>query len=262
MRFQEYRIKSGKINHIFISHLHGDHYFGLIGLITTYNLLKREKTLHIYGPPKIKEIIHYLLSVGETELNYEIVFHDTHPSQSQTILEQENIYVKSIPLNHRGVHCTGFIFREKEKGRKIVKDQLEEHQIPYSAIDDLRAGKDFVKDTGDRVGNEVLTTEPPPPRSYAFCSDTAYYEKVIPIIQDVDVLYHEATFSVKDKERAAQTYHSTAHDAANIAKLANAQKLLIGHFSAKYKDIEILRDEAREVFPDTELALEGKVFPL
>lgn len=262
MRFQHCGIKWSKINHIFISHLHGDHYFGLIGLISTFHLLKRIKPLEIFAPAALLDIINAQLRAGETKLCYELIFHPTNAKHSQIIYENDEITVETIILNHR-IDCTGFLFREKPKDRKINRDKMLEHTIAFDYVPELKKGNDIrLKETGETFANAELTIDPPHARSYAYCCDTAYDEKILPKIKNTDLLYHDCTFDKTSIERAKETFHTTTEQAATLAKKACVQKLLIGHFSAKYSDLNILLEEARQVFPNTELAIEGITFEI
>ena len=255
------KFRLGKINHIFISHLHGDHFFGLIGLISTFNLLNRKSTLHIYAPPKLEEIILFQLSKMEQKLCYEIVFHTLICNSAQTIYEDKYLTVMSFPLLHRIPSC-GFVFKEKVGLRKMKKDMIDFLNIPISKIKDIIKGDDFISDENEFYPNKKLTLDPLRARSYAFCSDTSYTESIIPYIKGVDLLYHEATFGKDYNSVANDRGHSTTIQAANIAKKANVKKLVIGHFSPRYKDLNVLLQESRDVFANTELALEGSVFKI
>lgn len=259
MRMQELNIRQSRINHIFISHLHGDHYFGLIGLISSFHLLKRNKPLHIYAPKELLPIINCQLEAGQTNLSYELVFHPLNPVGSERIFENEDITVDTIVLKHR-IDCLGFLMKEKERERKIIKEKLEEFHIPFDLVPDLKKGMDVTdSETGKIISNSTLTTDPLRARSYAYCSDTAYNEDMLEQIEGVDLVYHDCTFADESRQRAADTFHSTTKQAALIAKKANAKQLLIGHFSSKYENLQGLLTEAKEIFPDTLLAIEGRV---
>ncbi|MBP7400006.1 MAG: ribonuclease Z [Chitinophagales bacterium] len=262
MRFQHCGIKWSKINQIFISHLHGDHYFGLIGLISTYHLLKRIKPLEIFAPAPLLDIINAQLHVGKTTLCYELIFHPTDSNTSKLIYENDEITVETIILNHR-IDCTGFLFREKQKDRKINRDKMQEHNISFDYVPELKKGNDIqLKETGESFSNAELTIDPPQARSYAYCCDTAYDERILHQLKNTDLLYHDCTFDKSGVERAKETFHTTTEQAATMAKKACVQKLLIGHFSAKYSDLNILLEEAKEVFQNTELAIEGITFEI
>jgi ribonuclease Z len=256
LQIRKYKARLGKINHIFISHLHGDHVFGLPGLLSTFNLLGRDSDLHIYAHSRIKSILNPFLSHFVPNFNYRIIYHDLKNDGLNLIFEDSKLTIHSFPLKHRIETC-GFIFREKPKPRKIIKDFIDFYHIPIKALPGIKNGDDFICEDGTVVPNEKLTHPGSETHSYAFCSDTAYLENIIPYIKDVQLLYHEATFSEEDRARALETFHSTASDAAKIAKMANAQKLIIGHFSARYKDHSVLEEEARIIFPETYAAEDG-----
>ena len=227
-QFVRFKIKKSRINHIFISHLHGDHFFGLFGLITSYNLLDRQKPLHIYGPAKLFDLMSYQLQVCNTKLKYDLVKHILRSRSPKLIFENSEITVETIILNHR-IPCNGFLFKEKKQGRKILKHKTDAYKVPVEFMESLVAGKDFVSEKGVVVKNEKLTKDPPPPRSYAYCSDTAYDESIVKQIKNVNLLYHETTFAKDLKQKAKDTFHSTTTQAASIAKKAKVGKLLIGH---------------------------------
>lgn len=250
-----------RIRHIFISHLHGDHFYGLIGLVSSMHLLGRTKPLHVFGPPMLKEILDLQLLASQTTLLYPLEFHQTQAEKPETIFEDEHISITSFPMLHR-IPTTGFLFSEKRYERKIRKDVIELLKIPVHLIPSLRAGNDFHAPDGTIFPNETITIEPPAPRSYAFCSDTAYFEDIIPVVKGANLLYHETTFMNDRIANATDKFHSTTGQAAAIALKAGVKKLLIGHYSARYDNLQPLLDEAREVFPDSELAVEGCVFEI
>jgi len=258
MRLSDLKIKRSKIEHIFISHLHGDHYYGLIGLITSYHLLQRQTPLHIFAPAGLKEILDTNFRYSQTHLVFDLVFHEVDCSKSVTIYENDELSVSTIPMNHR-IPCCGFLFQEKKHLRKIIPEKLEQYRIPVSAIAGIKQGADFISDE-TKISNAELTLPPPLSRSYAFCSDTLFNQKIIPIVQGCDLLYHEATFMDEAGDRATQTFHSTTLQAGAIAQKAGVKKLLIGHFSAKYTNLEQMVEEARTIFPKTELAIEGQKY--
>jgi ribonuclease Z len=250
-----------RIKHIFISHLHGDHFYGLIGLVSSMHLLGRTKPLYIYGPAGLKEIIDLQLKASMTTLLYPLEFHETQAEKPEVIFEDELIKVSSFPMLHR-IPTTGFVFSEKPYERKIRRDVIELPKIPVHLLPKIKAGADFTDADGSVHPNSVITIDPPTPRTYAFCSDTAYFEDIIPTVQGADVLYHETTFMNNRESNAADKFHSTTGQAATIALKAGAKKLLIGHYSARYDDLQPLLDEARAVFPETELAVDGKIFEI
>ena len=245
-----------RISHVFISHLHGDHFFGLIGLITSLHLLGRLNELHIFGPEPLKEIIELQLKHSYTELLYPLVFHAVDAGQVQTILENEHLTVSTIPLNHRIPTC-GYLFREKILKRNISRDFADTHTLTQKLYDQIKSGEDYTDDEGKVYPNESITLDPPKPKAYAYCTDTIYERSIIPLIRDVDMIYHEATFAEDKAPDATAKYHTTARQAAIIARDAGAGKLVIGHFSARYNDGEKLLKEATEIFPETVLASDG-----
>lgn len=261
IQLNRYRIKFHRINHIFISHLHGDHYLGLLGLISTMHLQGRTAELHLYSPPELREIVEIQLKYSETNLRYPLVWHFTDPRNPGPVYEDDMLTVECFPLNHR-IPCTGFLFREKQRLRKLVRERLAEHQVPLSAYQSLKEGQDFVRADGKVISNSELTLDPPRARSYAFCSDTIYDPRLTDIVRGVDLLYHEATFLSDLEDRARETFHSTAGQAAAIARDAAVKRLIIGHFSARYKNIYPLLEEAKAVFEATTLAMEGDRFQI
>lgn len=251
VQLRKAKARFSKINHIFISHLHGDHCFGLPGLIASFRLLGRETPLHIYGPKGIKEMLETIFRITETHKGFELVYHELESKKSVKIFEDSRIEVFTIPLNHR-IYCNGYLFREKEKERHLNMKEIAKYpEIETCDYHNLKLGKDFILSDGYVLKNEVLTTEPSKSVSYAFCSDTRYHESILPIIENVDVLYHEATFLHELKDMADYTGHTTALEAARIARKANVGKLILGHFSNRYHDLNVFTDEAREVFVNT-----------
>lgn len=251
VQLRKAKVRFSKINHIFISHLHGDHCFGLPGLIASFRLLGRETPLHIYGPKGIKEMLETIFRITETHRGFELVYHELDKKYSEKIYEDKRVEVYTIPLDHR-IYCNGYLFREKPKERHLNMKEIAKYpEIESCDYHNLKLGKDFELKDGYLLKNEVLTTEPSKSVSYAFCSDTRYLESVIPIIENVDLLYHEATFLHDLKEMADYTGHTTALEAARIARKANVGKLIVGHFSNRYSDLSVFTNEAREVFPNT-----------
>lgn len=257
IQIRKNKIRFGKIDHIFISHLHGDHIFGLFGLISTLNLLNRDKDLHIYSHPELENILNRHLEYFERSISYKIIYHHLNSKVSELIYEDEKIKVETIPLKHR-VPSSGFKFTEKPHLRNIRKNIVLDYKIPIRKIQRIKEGEDFVNEENEVIPNQELTLAPYKIRSYAYCTDTAYSEKIVPFIKDVDLLFHEATFGKKMKRQAKLTSHSTSEDAAKIAKMANAGKLIVGHFSARYNDVNPIIDEAREIFPNTFSAEDGE----
>ena len=251
VQLRKAKARFSKINHIFISHLHGDHCFGLPGLIASFRLLGRETPLHIYAPKGIKEMLETIFRITETHKGFELIYHELESKKSVKIFEDNRLEVFTIPLNHR-IYCNGYLFREKPKERHLNMQQISKYpEIETCDYHNLKLGKDFVLSDGYVLKNDVLTTEPSKSVSYAFCSDTRYHESILPIIENVDVLYHEATFLHELKEMADYTGHTTALEAARIARKANVGKLILGHFSNRYHDLNVFTDEAREVFANT-----------
>ena len=249
------RLPMMKIDHIFISHLHGDHYLGLAGLLFSYHLIGRTKPLNIFAPEGLQEIIELQFRVSDHEPAYPLHFHIVHEG-GQQVYEDKNITVETIAMEHR-IPTYGYLFREKQALRNIRKDAIEHYNIPIEHISKIKSGKDLVRDNGEIIPNHKLTKDPPAPRSYAFCSDTGYTEQYLGQIKNVDLLYHEATFLHDKVDIARQKTHCTGIDAATIAKKACAGQLLIGHYSARYDDMKLFEKEAKRVFPDTILAQEG-----
>lgn len=251
VQLRKAKARFSKINHIFISHLHGDHCFGLPGLIASFRLLGRETPLHIYAPKGIKEMLETIFRITETHKGFELIYHELESKKSVKIFEDNRLEVFTIPLNHR-IYCNGYLFREKPKERHLNMQEISKYpEIETCDYHNLKLGKDFILSDGYVLKNEVLTTEPSKSVSYAFCSDTRYHESILPIIENVDVLYHEATFLHELKDMADYTGHTTAMEAARIARKANVGKLILGHFSNRYHDLNVFTDEAREVFANT-----------
>lgn len=246
------KIKFNKISHIFISHLHGDHYFGLIGLLSTFQLLGREKILNIYSPKGLKEIINCHIKWSGSRITYPIIYNELLSNDSENIFEDDTIRIFTIPLKHR-IHTNGFLFKEKINEKKLNINEIKKYtEIKISDYLDIKYGKDFIMNNGKRIFNSELTFPMPQPCTYAFCSDTTYYPYIINQIQGVDLLYHESTFLNIEKERAEMTGHSTAYQAAMIAKEAGVGKLLLGHYSNRFTDIKAFQIEAQKVFFNTE----------
>lgn len=252
-------IKAQKIEHIFISHLHGDHYLGLVGLLSSLHLNGRKKSLHIYAPTELLEILNVQFKYSETELRYPIEFHATQTEKSEIIFENQDITVETIILSHR-IPCTGFKFIGKKRLPKIIKEKVDELQISVDHIKLIKKGFDFTDQSGKTHTSLELTTDSEKPKVYAYCSDTICNWKYIEQIRDTDLLYHEATFLHDMLDRAVETFHTTALQAGEIALKANVKKLLIGHFSARYRDLQPLLEETKSIFPNTELAIEGFTF--
>lgn len=247
LQFRRAKMSFAKLRRIFISHLHGDHCFGLIGLISTFGMLGRTDDMHIHCPIGLEKLMKPALNFFCNPLPYNIIFHEHDTTKRLVIYEDRSLEITTIPLKHR-IPCAGFLFQEKPRLKNIRKEQIDFYKIPISWMGRIKAGDDFVSNDGEVIDNEELTLPALKPRSYAYCSDTAYYEPVIDIIKGASLLFHEATFAASEVKRASQTNHSTASQAATIALEAGVKKLLIGHFSARYTDHQILVDEASKVF--------------
>ena len=257
MQLSKYKIRRSRINHIFISHLHGDHYFGLPGLITSLGLLGRETDLHIYAPALLEGMMRPLLSAADARLPYQLVFHQL--TKEGVILEDEKICVECFSVTHR-IECWGFIIKEKKRRRKINKDTITQFDIPTSFYEKLKDGEDFIDGNGNVIKNEMITIPNAPGKMYAYCADTVYNEDMACKVQNANLLYHETTYLKNLEDKAAERFHSTSVQAGKIAILANAKQLLIGHFSSKYELLDNFLTETQEVFPNTQLALEGVTY--
>lgn len=251
VQLRKAKARFSKINHIFISHLHGDHCFGLPGLIASFRLLGRDTPLHVYGPKGIKKMLETIFTITETHRGFEVVYHELDKNYSELIYEDKRLEVYTIPLDHR-IYCNGYLFKEKPKERNLNMEEISKYdEIETCDYNNLKQGKDFVLEDGYVLKNEILTKNPAEPITYAFCSDTRFSESVIPIIKNVTVLYHEATFLHDLKEMADYTGHTTALEAATIAKEGEVGKLILGHFSNRYDNLTVFTDEARAIFPNT-----------
>ncbi len=257
IQLRKFKLKFQKINHIFISHLHGDHYLGLLGLVSSMHLLGRTVDLHIYCPPELVEIIEMQFKHSHTQLRFNIVYHPHRYINNDLIFEDKKVEVRTILLNHR-IPCCGFLFTEKPLLANISKEVIKKYQIPVEQIMAIKSGADFIMDDGTVVPNQEMVSHHHQPRSYAYCSDTCYDENIVASIKGVNLLYHEATFMHDMLERAKETYHSTTLQAAAIAQKAEVHQLMIGHYSARYKNLQPLLAEAQSVFKNTILAMEGE----
>lgn len=255
LQFRKSRLKFSRLNHIFISHLHGDHCFGLLGLISTLNLLGRTAELHIHSPKGLEALLTPMLEFFNRQMTYQVHFHEFETKEAALIYEDRSLTVTTIPLRHR-MPCCGFLFAEKPRPNHIIREMVDFYQVPVYELNRIKNGADYVTPEGETVPNSRLTTPAEPPRSYAYCSDTIYVPSVVEQIKGVDLLFHEATFADEDAPRAKETFHTTAAQAAELAKNAGVKRLLIGHFSARYEDETVLLQEASAVFPDTRLAKE------
>ena len=259
VQLRKHKIKFSAINHIFISHLHGDHCYGLIGLVSTFMLLNRVNDLHIYGPKGIKEMILMQLKLSNAYTSYGLYFHELESKKSEIIFEDDKVLVKTIPLKHR-VYTNGFLFQEKIRERKLNVDAVNKYKIPVYYFQNIKNGKDITLDNGSIILNKDLSFDPIASKSYAFCSDTIFDEGVIEHIKNVDILYHESTFLESENNLATKTMHSTAKQAAEIAHKSNAKQLILGHYSTRYENIELFKAEAETIFDKVFLADDGKSF--
>lgn len=259
VQLRKHKVKFSKINHIFITHLHGDHFFGLVGLLSSFHLLDRKKDLHVYSPKGLKEIIITQFRITKTYLSYFIHFHELSSDEPVVVLDDKKLTVKALPLNHR-IETYGYLFEEKIKERKLDIDSVVSHGIEVCDYRNLKLGKDYVADNGEIIKNETLTFDPPKPLSYAYCSDTAFEIKLFKWLENIDLLYHESTFLEDKADLAKATGHSTAKQAAIVAGEARVGKLLLGHFSARYSDRNVFLDEAKKYFDNVEITSEGKEF--
>jgi len=259
VQLRKNKIKFSRIEHIFISHLHGDHFYGLVGLISTFMLLNRQTDLHVYGPKGIKEVILLQLRLSNSYTGYNLYFHELESTESEVVFEDEKVVVKTIPLKHR-VYTNGYLFIEKNRERKLNIDAILNHDIETVYYQKIKYGGDITLEDGRIIPNEKLTFDPEPAKSYAFCSDTVYDESIVPIIENTTVLYHESTFLDSEEHLAEKTMHCTAKQAAAIAKKANVAQLVLGHYSTRYESIERFRTEAETVFPNILLADDGREF--
>lgn len=259
LQFRKSRLKFSRLNHIFISHLHGDHCFGLPGLISTLNLLGRTADLHIYSPAGLEEQMGPMLAFFNRQMTYKVLFHAFDTGVSTLIYEDRSLTVSTLPLHHR-MPCCGFLFAEKPGLNHIVREMVDFYQVPVYELNRIKNGADYVTSDGEVVPNSRLTTPADPSRRYAYCSDTIYLPSLADALQGVDLLFHEATFADTDAARARETFHTTATQAATLARDAGVKRLVVGHYSARYEDESCLLSEASAVFPNTELAGENKVF--
>ncbi len=256
VQMRRMRVRFGRLSHIFISHLHGDHCFGLPGLLSTLGMLGRNGELVIHGPKELENYLRPILDIFCQKLPYSVRLNPIDPNVHSLVMEDHSLKVYSIPLRHR-IPCCGYLFAEKPKEPHIIREMTDFYNVPVRMMKELKMGADFITPEGEVIPNARLTRPADPPKRYAYCSDTAYYPAIIPIIEGADLLYHEATFAESDAARAKETYHSTARQAATIAKEAKVKRLAIGHYSARYEDVGFLKEEADAIFPQTILASEG-----
>ncbi len=261
IQLRKYKIKLSRLDHIFISHIHGDHVFGLFGLISSLNLIGRKHELHIYGPGELREILNIHIDLFGLHLGYALTFHSINCKKSELLYTDKKIEIESFPLKHRVPTC-GFLFREKPKSRSLKKEMLETYNIPIQYRNKIKEGDNYITESGKIIPNNMLTSDPPPSRSFAYCTDTIYNRGIISKIKSVDLLFHESTFMEDEAKRAKETFHSTAKQAATIAKEAKVKQLLLGHFSARYKDLSPLLKEAKSIFNEVVLAEEGNTIDI
>lgn len=257
MQLARYRIRWGRINYIFISHLHGDHYFGLPGFIHSMALLNRENDLHLFGPAMLKDILDIQFRAADNSLPFKMHFHALEGEGE--LVKTDKFRVTAFQTRHR-IPCWGFRFEQVKAPRKLNIEKARIHNVPAVFFDRLKAGDDFVNGQGRVIANALVTDAAPKPKSYAYCADNLYHDEIVEKLRGVDMIYHETTYLKDLPERAASRFHATTHQAALIARQANVRRLLIGHFSSKYDKLEIFEQEAREVFPSTDLALEGVTY--
>ncbi len=259
LQLRKYHIKLQRMQHVFISHLHGDHYFGLIGLLTTMHLLGRKKSLNIYSPTGLKEIIEVQFRYSGTQLSYPVNYIEFSGEAGEVLINDATVRITTLPMKH-SIFCCGFLFEEKKKLRSVNKEALKKYKIPVKSIQSIKEGADYQDSEGNIIDNEEITSDPPETKRFAYCTDTAYNKKLVPLIKDIDMLYHEATFSADLQNRAKETMHSSTADAARIAKESSVKKLIAGHFSARYKETDQLLKELRSVFPDSYIAEQGEEY--
>ncbi len=259
IQLRKNKIRFSKIKHIFISHLHGDHVLGLFGLLSTYALLGRNTELHIYADARLKDLLDYHQAFFNLNYPYELIFHSIPEQGLNLLFKNTHVEISSFPLKHT-VPSFGFLFKESERTRKIIPEYIDLYSIPLQNLQAIKEGADFICDDGKCIPNKELTIAPPPARSYAYCSDTAYFPEICTYIKEVNLLYHESTFSEAQKQLAQKTLHSTAVDAAEIARQSDAKALLLGHFSTRYKDVDVLLKEAQDVFPNTKVVFDNHIY--
>lgn len=260
VQMQRYGLRWRHLEHIFISHLHGDHYFGLPGLINSMSLLGRTAPLHLYAPAQLEQMMNWIFEVADTELCFPYTFHPL-PEGTEKLVENDMFSVTCFPVNHR-IQCHGFLVERKTRGRKLLSDKAKEYEIPAEYYDRLKQGADYERPDGTIVQNEWVTDDGPVPKKYAYCADTSFTDSFLDVIQGADTIYHECTYLGKDSDKAEKRFHSTAAQAAELAKMANAKQLLLGHFSSKYRDLEPFREEALPIFPNVQVTIEGTAYEI
>ncbi len=257
MQLSKFKIKVSKISHIFISHLHGDHYFGLIGLLSSMSLMNRTQDMHIFGPALLKDIILLQCKASDTDFSFQIYFHEL--GENGLIAETNKMMISSFKVDHQ-IDCWGFLFKEKKNPRSIIAEKVKSYEIPSSFYEQLQKGEDYQTKKGTIIANAEVTNENEKPRTYAYCADTIYNESIIPIIKEVDLLYHETTYLKDQEDKASARFHSTTVQAGQIAKKAEVKRLIIGHYSSKYESIDSFLKETKEIFENTELGIEGACY--
>lgn len=260
LQMQRYGLKWKNVHHIFISHLHGDHYFGLPGLVNSMSLLGRVAPLHIYAPAGLAPIMDMILKSAHTELRYPLHFHALSAGGGR-LVDTPSFSVDCFAVEH-GIECYGFLVEMKTRGRRILPERCREFNVPVDFFEELKTGRDYTAPDGAVIKNEWVTEEGPSPRRYAYCTDTLFTDSFLPVIKGVDMIYHESTYLDEDADKAAARFHSTAMQAAQIAKMADAKHLLLGHFSSKYKELEQFQEEAAKVFPNVTVSVEGVAYDL
>ena len=260
VQMQRYGVKWRRLHHIFISHMHGDHYFGLPGLVNSMSLMGRTEPLHLYAPAAMKEILDKILEVADTVLSYPLHFH-VLPEGSEVLTENDFFAISCFPVNHR-IKCHGLSVVQKTRGRKLLPEQCARYSIPTEFYERIKQGENYINGDGTVIQNEWITEDGPAPKHYAYCADTLFTDSYLPYITGADTIYHESTYLEADKEKAVGRFHSTAAQAAEIAKMANARHLLLGHFSSKYKELEAFREEAATIFPNVVVTEEGIAYEI
>jgi ribonuclease Z len=260
IQMQRYGLKWRRLQHIFISHMHGDHYFGLPGLINSMSLLGRTLPLHLYAPASLEPILNAILEVADTVLSYPFFFHAL-PDADGVLVDNESFSVSCFPVNHR-IPCHGFLIERKTRGRKLLPEKCLEYEIPAYYYDKLKDGADYERKDGFLIQNEWVTTDGPLPKKYAYCADTVFTDSFVPFIEGADTIYHECTYLEADAAKATSRFHSTAMQAAQVAQMAKAKQLLLGHFSSKYKDLEPFRAEASTIFSNVQVTIEGSAYEI
>lgn len=261
IRMRQFKVKTAKLNHIFISHLHGDHCFGLIGLISTLGILGRKNNLYVHAHADLETLLQPHIDFFCQEMPFKVVFNHINPRANKVIFEDKTVKVSTIPLKHAIPAC-GFLFEEKESDRHLIREKINFYKIPIKYLQHIKKGADYVTPDGTVIPNAHLTRPGEPSKKYAYCSDTAYYEKIIPIIQGANCVFHEATFQETEAKRAKETFHSTASQAATIAKEAGVKQLLIGHYSARYKNAKTILAEAKAIFENCQATVDGDVIEI